>query len=71
VYDVTSRESFDNIKDWLKEIDIYSTNEDAVKMLIGNKVDLVHTSIDPSVPPCTLRLSMCLYVLFAAVVWIA
>ncbi len=41
VYDVTSRESFDNIKDWLKEIDIYSTNEEAVKMLIGNKTDLV------------------------------
>jgi len=39
VYDVTSSESFQNIKDWLKEIDIYSTNDDAVKMLVGNKID--------------------------------
>jgi len=39
VYDVTSRESFQNIKDWLKEISIYSTNDDVVKMLVGNKID--------------------------------
>ncbi len=39
VYDITNRESFESIQHWLKEIDIYSTNEDAVKMLIGNKTD--------------------------------
>jgi Ras-related protein Rab-18 len=39
VYDITSRESFENIQHWLKEIDIYSTNDDCVKLLIGNKID--------------------------------
>lgn len=40
VYDVTSRSSFENLKEWLSEIDVYSTNEDAVKMLVGNKKDM-------------------------------
>jgi len=38
-YDITSRESFMNVKEWLKEIDVYSTNVDAVKLLVGNKID--------------------------------
>jgi len=40
VYDVTNRETFINLSDvWLKEVDIYSTNQDCIKMLVGNKVD--------------------------------
>lgn len=39
VYSINDRESFTNLSHWLKEIDIYSTNEDAVKLLIGNKSD--------------------------------
>lgn len=39
VYDICSRDSFENLTHWLKEIDIYSTNEDAIKLLIGNKMD--------------------------------
>lgn len=40
VYDVTRRETFTNLSDiWLKEVDMYSTNEDCVTMLVGNKVD--------------------------------
>lgn len=39
-YDVTSRESFQNVVEWLKEIDIYSTRDDTVKLLVANKVDL-------------------------------
>ena len=39
VYSVTDRESFTNLPHWLKEIDIYSTNDDAVLLLIGNKSD--------------------------------
>eukprot|EP00823_Brevimastigomonas_motovehiculus_P000465 TRINITY_DN10580_c0_g1_i1.p1 TRINITY_DN10580_c0_g1~~TRINITY_DN10580_c0_g1_i1.p1 ORF type:complete len:218 (+),score=25.62 TRINITY_DN10580_c0_g1_i1:36-689(+) len=39
VYDVTDRESFENVRDWIKEIDLYSTNEDAVKLMVGNKID--------------------------------
>ncbi|KAJ6742507.1 DRAB5-RELATED [Salix viminalis] len=40
VYDVTRRETFTNLSDvWTKEVDLYSTNQDCVKMLVGNKVD--------------------------------
>jgi len=40
VYDITVRETFTNIKEWLKEVDVYSTNSDVVKLLVGNKSDL-------------------------------
>ncbi|CAN7036998.1 hypothetical protein F2Q70_00006784 [Brassica cretica] len=40
VYDVTRRETFTNLVDvWGKEIELYSTNQDCVRMLVGNKVD--------------------------------
>ncbi|XP_019187353.1 PREDICTED: ras-related protein RABC2a [Ipomoea nil] len=40
VYDVTKRVTFTNISDvWAKEMELYSTNQDCVKMLVGNKVD--------------------------------
>lgn len=42
VYDVTRRETFDSLADvWLREVDMYSTVEDAVKMVVANKTDLV------------------------------
>lgn len=41
VYDVTRRETFENLEDiWMREVDMYSTVEDAVKMVVANKVDL-------------------------------
>ncbi|KAL7264994.1 hypothetical protein ACSBR1_002860 [Camellia fascicularis] len=40
VYDVTRRETFTNLSDvWTKEVDLYSTNKNCIKMLVGNKVD--------------------------------
>lgn len=40
VYDVTRRETFTNLKNvWLEEALIYSTNQDCIKMVVGNKVD--------------------------------
>uniref|UniRef100_A0A803PAU6 Ras-related protein RABC2a n=1 Tax=Cannabis sativa TaxID=3483 RepID=A0A803PAU6_CANSA len=40
VYDVTRRETFTNLSDvWAKEVELYSTNQDCVKILVGNKVD--------------------------------
>lgn len=40
MYDVTRRETFTNLSEvWAKEVDLYSTNQDCVKMLVGNKVD--------------------------------
>lgn len=40
VYDITCRSSFENTQNWLKEIDIYSTNPDVIKLLVANKTDL-------------------------------
>ncbi|XAR65811.1 Small monomeric GTPase [Bertholletia excelsa] len=40
VYDITRRETFTSLSDvWSKSVDLYSTNQDCVKMLVGNKVD--------------------------------
>ncbi|XP_022750927.1 ras-related protein RABC1-like [Durio zibethinus] len=40
VYDVTRRDTFTNLSEvWSKEIELYSTNQDCIKMLVGNKVD--------------------------------
>ncbi|KAK9282682.1 hypothetical protein L1049_010902 [Liquidambar formosana] len=40
VYDVTRRETFTNLLDiWAKEVELYSTNQECIKMLVGNKVD--------------------------------
>nr|GEY93479.1 Ras-related protein RABC2a [Tanacetum cinerariifolium] len=40
VYDVARRDTFTNLSEiWAKEIELYSTNQDCVKMLVGNKVD--------------------------------
>ncbi|XP_022774741.1 ras-related protein RABC1-like isoform X1 [Durio zibethinus] len=40
VYDVTRRDTFTNLSEvWAKEIELYSTNQDCIKMLVGNKVD--------------------------------
>ena len=38
VYDKTARKSFDNVDEWLSEVDKYS-NENTVKILLGNKCD--------------------------------
>ena len=43
-YDVTRRETFESIEDiWMKEVDMYSTVDDAVKMVVANKVDKVRS----------------------------
>ena len=40
VYDISSKESFESVENvWQKEVDMYSTIPDAIKIVVGNKVD--------------------------------
>uniref|UniRef100_A0A8C2Z276 RAB18B, member RAS oncogene family n=1 Tax=Cyclopterus lumpus TaxID=8103 RepID=A0A8C2Z276_CYCLU len=41
VYDVTKRETFTKLENWLNELETYTTRNDIVKMLVGNKIDRV------------------------------
>lgn len=41
VYDVTRRETFESLADiWMREVDMYGTVEECVKMVVANKTDL-------------------------------
>jgi len=44
VYDVTDMESFNNVNQWLNEIDRYAW-KNVNKLLVGNKCDLVHKRV--------------------------
>ena len=44
VYDVTDQESFNNIKQWLLEVDKLAC-ENVNKLLVGNKCDLTHKKV--------------------------
>jgi Ras-related protein Rab-1B len=39
VYDITNRESFANVKQWLEDLNRY-TSPEAIRFLVGNKSDL-------------------------------
>lgn len=40
VYDVTDRESFEKISDWMKQINLYTQTDKIGIVLLGNKVDV-------------------------------
>lgn len=41
VYDVNNAASFTKLENWLNELDTYSTRSNIVKMIVGNKIDMV------------------------------
>ncbi|RHZ67813.1 hypothetical protein Glove_299g16 [Diversispora epigaea] len=45
VYDVSNRETFEQLDNWFHELHLYCTNKDVVKMIVGNKVDKEHSRI--------------------------
>lgn len=44
VYDITDQESFNNVRNWLQEIDRYATDQ-VNKLLVGNKSDLTNKRV--------------------------
>ncbi|XP_032891166.1 ras-related protein Rab-18-like [Amblyraja radiata] len=46
VYDVTRRDTFVRLENWLNELDTYSTKHGVVKMLVGNKIDKQNHEVD-------------------------
>lgn len=59
VYDVTDQESFNNVKQWLNEIDRYAS-ENVNKLLVGNKSDLASKKV---VDYATAKVRGCFYFL--------
>ena len=41
VYDVSAKQSFGALEVWLNELDTYASKKDIIKMLVGNKIDIV------------------------------
>lgn len=39
VYDVSVRQTFEKLNEWLSECETYATKHDLVRMLVGNKID--------------------------------
>ena len=44
VYDVTNSESFENVKNWLNEVEDHAS-EDTCKLMIGNKNDCTNKAV--------------------------
>lgn len=41
VFDVSSYATFSKLEMWLNELETYSTKNDIIKMIVGNKIDVV------------------------------
>ncbi|XP_037655858.1 ras-related protein Rab-18-like [Choloepus didactylus] len=46
VYDVTRRDTFLKLDNWLNELETYCTRNDIVNMLVGNKIDKENCEVD-------------------------
>ena len=63
VYDVTNKESYNNIESWVNEIEKYTGGTNSIKMLIGNKIDLINqrvvTPIEGKQKADSMEISFC------------
>ncbi|KAJ3057521.1 hypothetical protein HK097_004043 [Rhizophlyctis rosea] len=39
VYDVSNRQTFEHLQTWFTELETYSSSQDVIKMIVGNKCD--------------------------------
>jgi len=46
VYDTSAKSSFLNLDGWRQEIDTYVTKQNAVRMLVGNKIDKTNREVE-------------------------
>ncbi|KAB0384782.1 hypothetical protein FD755_006699 [Muntiacus reevesi] len=46
IYDVTRRDTFVKLDNWLNELETYCTRNDIVNMLVGNKIDKENREVD-------------------------
>ncbi|KAL1493983.1 hypothetical protein ABEB36_009660 [Hypothenemus hampei] len=45
VFDVSNYSTFTRLGNWLDELDIYSTKNNIIKMIVGNKIDVQHREV--------------------------
>lgn len=63
VYDVSKRETFDNLASvWLPEVNQYSTRPEVIKMIVGNKLDLASREVSASDGDALARRNGCLFI---------
>lgn len=56
-FDVNDRQTFTNLKQWLEEVDMYSTSQSSAKMLVGNESRRQKTPAPGRVGPVLRALS--------------
>jgi len=44
VYDITNKESFKNVKHWIRDVELYAS-ENVNRMVVGNKADLLNRQV--------------------------
>lgn len=52
VYDVSNYSTFSKLETWLNELETYSTKSNIVKMVIGNKIDMVNLLMLHAITVC-------------------
>lgn len=63
VYDVSKRETFDNLASvWLPEVNQYSTRPEVIKMIVGNKLDLASREVSAADGDALARRNGCLFI---------